>query len=65
MAWLPESLVRDEISRGDMVPASVDPHWDLTTEIRIYRHDAPLSPRAESLWTYLQTKDGAVSENSD
>lgn len=65
MAWLPESLVQEEISCGDIVPASVDPYWDLTTEIRIFRHDTPLSPRAESLWSFLQAKDGAVAENSD
>ncbi len=41
MAWLPESLIYDEMQRGELVRASTDSYWDLTVEIRIYRHDTP------------------------
>lgn len=65
MAWLPESLIHDELSRGELVPASADPYWNLTVEIRIYRHDEALPAHAESFWEYLQAKDRAISEKRD
>lgn len=64
MAWLPESLVSDEIARGTLVLASRDPFWDLTAEIRIYRHDAPLAPHAERFWNHLLAKDRAGTAKS-
>lgn len=64
-AWLPESLISDELRRGELVPASADPYWDVTVEIRIYRHDAALPAHAESFWEYLQAKDRAISEKGD
>ncbi len=65
MAWLPESLIYDELQRGELVPASTDPYWDFTVEVRIYRHDAALPAHAESFWEYLQVKDRAISEKGD
>lgn len=60
MAWLPESLIYDEIRRGELVRASTDSYWDLTVEIRIYRHDTPLQNHAESFWEFLRIRDKAL-----
>lgn len=60
MAWLPESLIYDEIRRGELVRASTDCYWDLTVEIRIYRHDTPLQNHAESFWEFLRIRDKAL-----
>ena len=65
MAWLPESLIYDEMQDGSLVRASEDPYWDLTVDIRIYRHDTSLPGHAESFWEYLRAKDKAVSEKGD
>ncbi len=64
MAWLPESLIYDELQRGELVPASTDPYWDFKVDIRIYRHVATLPGHAESFWEYLQAKDRAISERT-
>jgi len=53
VAWLPRSLIREELETSELVPASADAYWDVTVDIRIVRHDTPLSPRAEALWSYL------------
>ncbi len=65
MAWLPESLVYDELLRGELALASAEPRWDLTAEIRIYRHDARLPTYAETFWEYLQGKDQAISKKGN
>ena len=62
MAWLPESLISEEMGRGELVRASLDSYWDLTVEIRIYRHDTPLQNHVENFWRLLQTKDKVTSE---
>lgn len=64
-AWLPESLILDELRQGELVPASSDASWDFRVEIRIYRHDAPLPAHAESFWNYLQAKDRTILEKVD
>ena len=50
VCWLPESLARDVIETGGLVPASADPGWNLDLEIRLYRHTATRSRRVEDLW---------------
>ncbi|MBK5571477.1 LysR family transcriptional regulator [Ensifer adhaerens] len=50
VCWLPESLARDVIEAGDLVPASADTGWNLDLEIRLYRHAAMRSRRVEDLW---------------
>lgn len=62
MAWLPESLIYDEVQQGELVRASTDSYWDLTVEIRIYRHDTPLQNHVESFWEFLCTKRKLISE---
>ena len=49
LAWLPESLVRDELGAGRLQVAG-PPHWVLALEIRLYRDPAPLGDYAEAFW---------------
>lgn len=50
VAWLPKSLIDKELAEGKLVLASEDPNWQLTVEIRIYRHASALQSKAEALW---------------
>lgn len=50
VCWLPESLARDEIEAGRLVPASADEGWNLDLEIRLYRHAGSRNGRVEDLW---------------
>ena len=50
VCWLPESLARDEIESGRLVPASADAGWALDLEIRLYRHAGSRSRKVEDLW---------------
>ncbi|KSV66879.1 LysR family transcriptional regulator [Sinorhizobium sp. GW3] len=50
VCWLPESLARDAIDAGGLVPASTDKGWNLDLEIRLYRHAATRRRRVEDLW---------------
>ena len=50
VCWLPESLARDEVDAGRLVPASEDPGWNLDLEIRLYRHAASRNRKVEDLW---------------
>jgi len=50
VCWLPESLARDEIDTGRLVPASADDGWNLDLEIRLYRHAASRNRKVEDLW---------------
>lgn len=49
LAWLPESLVREELaSRKLLVAGPV--HWRLPVEIRLYRDPQAMTAHAESFW---------------
>lgn len=50
VAWLPESLVAEDVATGRLVPAG-DEAWSVPMEIRLYRPRARQSPAAESFWS--------------
>lgn len=50
VAWLPLSLIRTELADGTLVPASRDPAWSLTIEIRLYRDSQRSRPIVDELW---------------
>src|SRR5690606_12816560 len=50
VCWLSESLARDEMETGRLVPASADEGWNLDLEIRLYRHTEKRSRKVEELW---------------
>ena len=50
VAWLPRTLVDEDISNGQVV-AAANQDWDIPLEIRLYR-DAPLLGKAaEEFWS--------------
>jgi DNA-binding transcriptional LysR family regulator len=50
VCWLPQSLARDEITAGRLVPASEDEGWNLDLEICLYRHAASRNRKVVDLW---------------
>ena len=50
LAWLPESLVREELDSGVLRRAAQDPDWVLEVEIRIYRHATSEHPSVDAFW---------------
>lgn len=53
VAWLPESLIREELASGVLLPASTEPSWDLAVEIRLYRDAESARPLVEAFWQSL------------
>ncbi|MDT0138941.1 LysR family transcriptional regulator [Acidovorax sp. PRC11] len=49
VAWLPQSLVADELRAGTLVPAG-PADWDVPVEIRLYRQRTDMSDAAEAFW---------------
>ncbi|PWC92453.1 LysR family transcriptional regulator [Azospirillum sp. TSO5] len=54
VAWLPESLIAEDLARGTLVRAGVpagDERWIVPVQIRLVRPRARQSKAAESFWT--------------
>jgi LysR family transcriptional regulator, hypochlorite-specific transcription factor HypT len=49
LAWLPESLMREEVAAGRLQVAGLQ-RWRIPIEIRLYRDPAPLGAYAEGFW---------------
>lgn len=49
MAWLPQSLVREELDGGTLCIAG-DTRWHVPLEVRMYRQKSAMSALAEALW---------------
>ena len=49
LAWLPETLVRDDLALGRLVPAAGD-EWNVPLEIRLYRERETMGQVAEAFW---------------
>lgn len=49
LAWLPQSLVREELEQGALQVAG-PAHWRIPVEIRLYRDPAALGEYAEGFW---------------
>lgn len=56
VAWLPHSLIADELRTGALVPAG-DAAWNVPVEIRLYRQRAGMAPAAEALWALASGQD--------
>ncbi|MBU1358789.1 MAG: LysR family transcriptional regulator [Gammaproteobacteria bacterium] len=52
LAWLPRSLVQDDLQRGSLVRAG-SAAWELPVEIRLYRQPGTMANAAEALWALL------------
>lgn len=55
IAWVPESLMMDELSSGALVRAA-EPNWDIGVEIRLYRSKDNRRPVVARIW---QARDAA------
>jgi DNA-binding transcriptional LysR family regulator len=65
LAWLPESLVHDDLRSGALARAG-DGEWDIPIEIRLYRPRARQTPAAEGFWKLLRADaDPSASELID
>jgi LysR family transcriptional regulator, hypochlorite-specific transcription factor HypT len=55
IAWLPQSLIKDDLAAGTLVAAG-SLRWHIPIDIRLYRPKSALSDAAEALW---QVAEGA------
>lgn len=58
LAWLPMSLVADDLRSGTLVDAGAG-GWRVPVDIRLYRQQALMAPVAEALWALVS--EGAAS----
>jgi len=49
IAWLPRSLIEDELREGRLVEAG-PPSWQVPVDIRLYRRAGVQAPAAEAFW---------------
>lgn len=52
LAWLPDTMIRQELDSGKLVAIAPE-HYRLPYQIRLYRNSAPLRQDAQRLWDYL------------
>ena len=57
IAWLPESLIADDLEAKRLVLAG-DSEWVVPSEIQLFRPRALLSEAAEALWTVVSSQRG-------
>lgn len=57
VAWLPQSLITEELRAGTLVSAG-DSAWNVPVEIRLYRQRAGIAPVAEALWELASARAG-------
>lgn len=52
VAWLPRTLVEDDLAAGRLAPAAgaAASDWDIGLSIRLYRDGAALGPAADAFW---------------
>lgn len=55
IAWLPKSLIANELGTGKLLPAG-SPRWHIPVDIRLFRQRAALSAPAEALWQVIDQK---------
>lgn len=53
IAWLPKSLIEEDLASGRLVPAAPDEWW-VDLEIRLYRDRKPMGRAAETLWDVVR-----------
>jgi DNA-binding transcriptional LysR family regulator len=55
VAWLPWTLIEEDLATGRLVRASSDDRFDIPTEIRLYRSTVPAGKAGEALWDAVLT----------
>ncbi|WP_353506002.1 LysR substrate-binding domain-containing protein [Variovorax arabinosiphilus] len=51
IAWLPLTLIEEDLASGRLVRASPDGSFDIPTEIRLYRSTVPAGKAGEAFWS--------------
>jgi DNA-binding transcriptional LysR family regulator len=60
MAWLPETLIADDLKRGILVEAAPH-HWSIQMQIRLYRDTTTMSQAGEEFWAANQINSSSPS----
>lgn len=55
IAWLPESLISDELKNKKLVHAS-SKEWEIPIEIRLYRQNDLINEAMEAVWKFISKK---------
>lgn len=50
MAWLPNSVISDDLAQGTLVLAAPEP-WHIPVQVRLYRSKTPLNGAGELFWS--------------
>ena len=53
IAWLPQSLITDELASGELQLAGSQ-KWHLPIDVRLYRQSSDMTPAAEALWRVVR-----------
>lgn len=53
LAWLPATMVTDDLAAGRLVICGED-EWTVPVQVRLFRPNNPLSPKAEELWGLVE-----------
>ncbi len=53
MAWLPQTLIRDDLASGRLIEAAPQ-DWSIEMEVRLYRDRSPLGNAAEEFWAAVR-----------
>jgi DNA-binding transcriptional LysR family regulator len=53
MAWLPESLIAEQLASGALVEAG-GREWHIPIEVQVFRQKVRLAHAAESFWRHVQ-----------
>jgi LysR family transcriptional regulator, hypochlorite-specific transcription factor HypT len=61
IAWLPKSLVSEELANGRLVAAG-SAALRVPLEVRLYRQNAVMAPTAEALWGLVCKESAAIHE---
>ena len=56
IAWLPKSLIDEDLASGRLVPAASE-EWNVDLEIRLFRDRKPMGRAAEALWDLVRQAD--------
>ncbi len=59
VAWLPRTLVEDDLRAGRLVPAA-DAGWSVDLDIRLYRQRESVSRVAEAFWLAAAAQDASA-----
>ena len=54
LAWLPRSLITEQLAAGELVPAG-DSYWHMALKIRLYRCNSDMTPQVKSVWSAAGT----------